>query len=125
MADPKLKTAMNEVMAILQKHDIAGQVTLVSQTHSEFRMKIDPSWSCASLYEVGAGVAIRFNASKKSIPDKEERWKKAELTTHIFCQIRDLCGQYFLAMEGAIKDLGKYTEIEHRGGTGYEPHVES
>lgn len=40
MPDAKLKEAMEEIKAVLTKHDIAAIVLLQSQTHSEFLQRI-------------------------------------------------------------------------------------
>lgn len=54
--DPKLKVAMEEIKAVLKKHDIAGVVVLHNNDgpghgHGEYAMVLDPSYSCASLNE--------------------------------------------------------------------------
>ncbi len=124
MSDPKLKEAMAEIFGILKKHDIGGQVTLVSPTHAEFRSKIDPSWSVAFFEDHEKGVAVRFRATKAEIPDKEERHQKSELTTHLLCQIRDLCGQNFLMFDGVLNQLKEHLDFDHTPQAGYEPHRE-
>jgi hypothetical protein len=123
--DPKLKEAMAEIKNVLNKHDLAGQVTLVSKTHSEFYWKIDPTWSCAKPEPAESGkVAIRFRATKKDIPDKEERRKLAELTLHLLCQIRDLNAQNFMVFDELLNQLGKVIDFEHKPYSGFEPHEE-
>lgn len=122
MADPKLKEAMAEIMGVLKKHDIAGQIVLASPTHSEFRMKIDASWSCAFPEESELGMMIRFRCKKDEIPDKELRRKRIEETLHAICQIRDLNGTYFMGFDSLVKQLEKHIDFEHNPGSGYEPH---
>lgn len=122
MSDPKLKEAMAEIFGVLKKHDIGGQVTLVSPSHSEFRCFIEPSWSVAFFEEVPSGVAVRFRAKKSEIPDKNERHERVEWTTHMLCQIRDLNAQNFMAFDSLIAELGKHFEIKHKPYSDYEPH---
>ena len=43
----KLKEAMAEINGVLIKHDIAGVVVLHEPGFSEFRVRVDPSWSVA------------------------------------------------------------------------------
>lgn len=124
MADPKLKEAMSEIMAVLNKHDIAGQISLVSKTHSEFRCKLDPSWSCARMEMARQGFAVRFKATKESIPDKTLRDEFVSLTMHMILQIRDLAAQNFKAFDELVGQLSKYMEIDHKPYQGYEPHLE-
>ena len=46
---PKLKKAMADIKAILDEHDIAGMVFLHTPGHGEYMIKINPSYSCASI----------------------------------------------------------------------------
>lgn len=122
MSDPKLKEAMAEIFGVLKKHDIAGQVTLVSKTHSEFRSKIDPTWSCASFEDFQDGMAIRFKIKKADVPDKEQRRQIAEWTLHILAQIRDLNAQNFLAFDGSLTEFAKFVKFDHKPHSGFEKH---
>lgn len=120
MSDPKLKQAMAEIKGILNRHDIAGQVTLVSQTHSEFLLKPDTSWSCVHF----DGEQLRIRVKKSEIPDKEVRRRLIELSAHILLQIRDLNAQNFRFMEQLLKMLEQHVEIDHTPYSGFEPHRE-
>lgn len=53
---PKLKQAMEQIKQILQAHDIAAVVVLHTPEHSEFLMKIDPSYSVAKLVKEGLHI---------------------------------------------------------------------
>lgn len=44
MPDPRLGDAMRAIAKILRHYDIAGSLTLVSKTHSEFYYHF-PTWS--------------------------------------------------------------------------------
>ena len=45
----KLKKAMAEIKDILDKYDIAGCVVIHTPGHTEYALKLDPSYSCAKL----------------------------------------------------------------------------
>lgn len=49
MSDPVVSSDLGEVMAqimrIINAHGLAGQVTLVSKTHADMRLKLAPIWS--------------------------------------------------------------------------------
>ena len=45
---PKLKKAMEEIAAVIKKHDIAGVVVLHTPNYSEHKMFLQPSYSCVS-----------------------------------------------------------------------------
>lgn len=123
MPDPKLKTAMREIMSVLDKHDIAGQITLVSKTHSEFRIKIDPSWSVLSLTPVESPGQYRigFRLRKEDFPDAARRADIGGQSLHILAQIRDLNASNFVNFDAALKEIGKVVEIEHTPYKGFEP----
>jgi hypothetical protein len=57
---PKLKAAMEEIKAIIRKHDVAAFVVLHEPGFSEYFTEISPSYSCAK-FEAG-GSAIRIKA---------------------------------------------------------------
>lgn len=48
---PKLKKAMEEIKAVLKKHDIAGFAVLHTPGHVEYLNLINPSYSCALLQD--------------------------------------------------------------------------
>jgi hypothetical protein len=69
MPDPKLLTAIEEIKDVLKKHDIAAVVFLGSQSHTQYLLHINPTWSCASLE--GGGNVLRFRAKRKDFPSAE------------------------------------------------------
>ncbi len=68
---PKLKMAMEEIKAILGKHDIAGAVILHAPGFSEFLFSPTPSWSVARLESTGF-LRIKTNpADPKEVKKKQ------------------------------------------------------
>ena len=121
--DAKLKEAMAEIKAILDKHDIGGSINLVSKTHSEFRFHF-PSWSAAQFENGGEGIQIK--CKREDYPSKKDQKEALELTCHVLLSIRDLCGKAFMAMDqirGMIESHG--IEIDHKPLTGFFPHREN
>ncbi len=84
--DPKLKSAMAEINFILTKYDLGGHVSLVSETDSEYLLKIDPSWSCAKLSERGVKIVAR----EKDFGSAQKRDEVFAATVHLLLQIGDL-----------------------------------
>lgn len=109
--DPKLKEAMTKIEDLMKEYDIGGYVSLVSPTHSEFMLHIDPMWSCAFFEEPGK---VRFKATEKDYGSKEARDRAMELTVHMILQIRDLGAQAFMFGEELEKLLKTKMEIEHK-----------
>ena len=118
--DPKLKEAMAEIAAIMRKHDIGGYVQLVSQTHSEFRYELSPSWS--AMQKIDGGV--RFKVDTKEVGQAEGR-KLAEETLHLAYQIRDLCARGFMDMSSLVDKAGEQVKVEHTPFAGFTPHREN
>ena len=58
--DPKLKTAAKEIREILDRHDVAAYISLVSPTHSEFVLRF-PTWSGVQREEPH-GLRIKLRA---------------------------------------------------------------
>jgi hypothetical protein len=72
MPDPNLKAAMEDIKAVLKKHDCAALVTLASPSHTEYLYEVAPSWSCAWLEPMpDGGFAVRVRAKRKDYPTKE------------------------------------------------------
>lgn len=68
---PKLKIAMEEIKAILSRHDIAGAVILHTPGFSEFLFSPTPSWSVARLEPTGF-LRIKTNpADPKEVKKKQ------------------------------------------------------
>ena len=57
--DPKLKMAMEEVKAILNKNDIAGFVILHSPGFSEYLNHVMTSYSCAIVTHEGVRLRLK------------------------------------------------------------------
>lgn len=56
---PKLKAAMEEIKAVIKKHDIAAFVVLHTPGFSEYFTEITPSYSCARFEAGGSAIRIR------------------------------------------------------------------
>ena len=121
MADPKLKEAAAEISGILKKHDIAGYVMLMSETHSEFMFKLDPTWSACIVED----NTVRIRAKEKELGSKEAVHRKAESTAHMLCQMKDLSAYGFKVSDQLISAMETVYEIDHQGGKDFEPHMPS
>jgi hypothetical protein len=65
---PKLRTAMEEIKAVIKKHDIAGVVVLHTPGYGEHFIKIDPSYSCAKIVtnlKGESGISVKSNEIPK------------------------------------------------------------
>ena len=84
---PKLKNAMEEIKEVLRKHDIAGVVVLHSPGFGEFLLKVNPSYSCASIDELNG--MMKFRAKREDFNNEAEMRNRVEDTSnmiHVLCQ---------------------------------------
>lgn len=120
MSDPKLKEAMAEIKGVLQKHNIAGYISIVSETHSEFLLHVTPTWSAFKWED----DILRFRVKEKEV-GKQKAKALSELSCHIIYQIRDLCAQGFIFAENMTQLIETQLEVEHKSFDGYKPNRES
>ncbi len=118
MADPKLKQAIAEIRAILNKHDIGAAITLVSDTHAEFYYHLTPSWSVVQIRD----TTLHFKSRRKDFKTLKEQVRCTTLSTSMLCQIRDLNAHSFNFMEGVLTNLSKHYHIDHKAFADFTPH---
>jgi hypothetical protein len=70
---PKLKTAAEEIKAILAKHDIAGSIVLHTPGFTEYIFHLTPNYSCVFM----DGPFVRFRAALSDFKEDEEAQGKA------------------------------------------------
>jgi hypothetical protein len=126
MPDPRLKDAMRRINKILREFDIAGAITLVSKSHSEFRYQF-PTWSVVQPETGPQGEqGIRIRSYEAYYRSKDEQKAAMEESLHCLYQIRDIAGQTFLVFENLTSQVEEVSglEIEHHPFHGFEPHQE-
>jgi hypothetical protein len=118
---PKLKKAMEEIKAILKRHDIAGMVVLHTPGHSEYLNHISPTYSCAKQ----EGDMIRFRAKKADFNNSAElRDQCIADTANMFNLISDVGAQNILGLLKVSEQFDKAIDAEHRDGpSGHTSHT--
>jgi hypothetical protein len=112
---PKLRTAMDEIKAIIRKHDIAAVVVLHTHGNGEHFIKVDPSYSCAKILTFvkgESGISIKSN----EIP-KEKKHQVITDTVNMFGILCDLVGEKAMALIKINEMLEKKLDIESSDGT--------
>jgi hypothetical protein len=112
-SDPKLLAAMEEIKAILVKHDIAAIVLLESQTHGEWLNHITPSWSAATMFRDEKGEGIRVRCLAKDYPSKEAHAEALRLTSGMLMGFLDGAARIQRDMEAILGPLAAKIGIEH------------
>lgn len=72
---------MAEINEILKKYDIAGVITLHTPGHSEYLLKLDPSYSCATLTSDG----IRLKATEAMYGKKKRDQMLDDTANMVVC----------------------------------------
>jgi hypothetical protein len=90
--DPNLREAMEEIKAVLKKHDCMGAIILVSPTHSEFLFHPEASWSVVHFEDDPDGPQgaqmIRIRSKRADFPSKEAQRAANEASVHAIESIR-------------------------------------
>lgn len=115
MPDPLIKPVLEEIKAVLARHDMAGLVFVSSRTHIEDLYRLDPSWGC--IRNEGKG-AIRLKA-KIGDPLQAEALR---LSVGTIAGFADAVRVALANLDQVVVDLGKFMELRHR--TTEEPHEE-
>lgn len=117
--EKKYRECMAEIVAVLQKYDMAAAITVISQERAMFRYQF-PTWSCISL----EGEHVRFRAKSGEFPSKEAQQQSVNLSAHIVYQMRDISAQTFSMCEAIIKELEKKFHITHESYADFDPEHE-
>lgn len=110
---PKLKKAMEEIKMLMLKYDIGGLVVLHTPGHSEYLLRIDPSYSCAKF----EGDNIRIKAKLKDFNGDKNKWEeKVAGTSNMLNLIGEVGGRTSLSILNISEQLDKIVDAEHTDG---------
>lgn len=111
---------MSEIKEILKKHDIGASIVLHSPGFGETYMKVDPSYSCAFLFEDPGGeqgVRVRTRLQEDyDDGDAAKRNKAQEDTVNMFAIMAEQVGKQALNYMEVMKLLESKFEITHTDG---------
>lgn len=102
--DPKLRTAMAEIKNILARFDIGAAVVLQSETHTEFEMHLEPSWSLIRFVRDGDALHIKLHFSKK---------EQLTQTVGMIYSFRDVCALIFRHCDQIAKQIEEHADVTH------------
>ncbi len=112
---PKLKNAISEINEILDKYDVAGSIVLYDVGNSEYLLKINPSYSCASFdgdnLRVKARLKEDFNGDIKSFQ------KKKSDTSNMLSLLAESTGFLSLNLLKISKIVDEKMGAEHFGNS--------
>lgn len=113
MPDVKLQAAMEEIKAVLKKHDIGAYVLLASPTHMEFLREFAPTWSCMWIEEAAGGYALRIRAKRADFPSEAAHKKCLEDSVGMLLGFADVFVREKAQLDEILKMLGGNMQISH------------
>lgn len=105
--------AIEEIKAVLARHDLAGMIVVQDAGESAFLLKIDPSWSCAKWEQTPEGVGIRIKAKRSDYPSKEEQDKAVGATAGMILSFINQCDRNSEELGRLVEMLSRYIDIKH------------
>lgn len=106
----KLKVAAEEIKDLLRKHDIAGIVSLHAPGHAEYIVHLNPSYSCAYIYNDNE---VRFYAKRADFKNTEEHQQKKMYTANMLSLLTLSTGNNFMMLNKMSEVFDKLTGAEH------------
>ncbi len=109
---------LDEISAVLKKHDMVGLIIVGNPTHCDWRMEVAASWSCAWVEKDEQGrECVRIRAKAADYPNKEAQKKTVEATVgtfvtfgHTFKKLDEQLDTLLVAIAGQVAFLGKSTD---------------
>lgn len=114
----KILPVMDEISALLKKHDMVGLIIVGNETHCDWRMDVASSWSCARVEsEDEKGLAIRIRAKRADYPTLEAQKRCVEATVgtfvtfgHTMTKLNEQLDTLLIGISKQVDFLGKSTD---------------
>lgn len=106
--------AIDEIEAVLRKHDLVGYCTIVSASRAHWLYHVDALWSCMSLNQDTNEVRVKLDPREFKSDAEAER--VANATAHAIMQGRDLAAQQFVNFTNLADKIKQHWDIEHESG---------
>jgi hypothetical protein len=107
----KLKVAAEEIKEILRKHDLAAVVSLHSPGHGEYFAHLNPSYSCAYMYNDNE---VRFYSKSTDYKTQEEQIQKQADTSNMLKVLTDITAFNFGYIHPLSETFDKLTNAKHQ-----------
>jgi hypothetical protein len=101
--DPKLKNAMKDIKAILDKYDINGSIVLHSPGFGEHFMKVDASYSCAKIEPSPQGLQFKIKAKKEELQKIEDTVNTIIIIDDLISYHQDVCLQVMKSVKQTLE----------------------
>jgi hypothetical protein len=104
--DERLKAAMAEILAVIQKHDVAAIVALTVQDQMEYLIHPNASWNCIFLQDGN----LRVNST--DLPENEKK-EKVENTICSVMAFQHITGVFHEGFTNCAEMLSGHFDISH------------
>ncbi len=105
---------MEEIKEVLKKYDIAGAIALHTPGFGEHYLRIDPSYSGASLLPQAIGIGLHLEIKSSEIGAKKAK-QMAEDTSNMFHILNEMQGRNVIVTMEAEKIINQKLNPEHNG----------
>lgn len=106
----KLKVAAEEIKEILRKHDLAGAIQLHAPGHGEYFVHLNPSYSCAYMYNDNE---VRFYSKITDYKSREDQLQKQANTSNMLKILTDLTAFNFGNLHPLHEKFDTLTNAKH------------
>lgn len=83
---------MDEIKAVLKKHDVAGVVVAGTPNGGMFSMHVEPSWSCCKVVRKPGHIGLHIKAKPEDFPNRAEYDKCVDGTVATLISFTDMLG---------------------------------
>lgn len=111
---PKLKKAIEEIKAILKKHDIAAFVALHTPGHGEFLLELSPSYSCAKFN--GDTIRVKAKLKEDFAGDRAKQVQVVTDTSNMLRMLAEMTRDYANNLDQISRMVDKVADAEHDNG---------
>ena len=120
---PKLKEAMAEINAVLERHDIAAHVVLHEPGFSEYLWRIDPSWSVIRFgVESSSVTGFRFRSKLEDYGgDKDLQKREQDASINMIVHFKDMLQRDGVIARNIEEVLKNHIDFEY-GESVHTPH---
>lgn len=105
-----LKVAAEEIKEVLRKHNLAAAVQLHTPGHGEFFVHLNPTYSCAYMYNDNE---VRFHSKRVNYSSDEEQLQKQCDTSNMLKILTDITAINFRGLHHLSKQFDALTNAEH------------
>lgn len=100
---------LDEISAVLKKHDMTGIVIVGNRSHCDWRMEIEATWSCAFIEKDATGQhLLRIRSKRAQYPSREAQHAALETTTGTFVTMSDVIDRVNENLKAVLVMLAKH-----------------